>query len=102
GRQVPRDGCAAVYQHDYERCFGPRRESDQWLHFFSMASSAVNRSAWKVLPFREDLRYSEDEEWSFRIKNGGWSILYAEDSVVIHSHNYTLAQARKRTFGEGL
>src|SRR6267142_1460689 len=27
GRQVPRPGCRAVYAHDYERCFGPERES---------------------------------------------------------------------------
>jgi rhamnosyltransferase len=66
-----------------------------------MVSSAVNRAAWKEHPFREDLRYSEDEEWSFRIKNAGWEIRYAADSVVMHSHNYTLEQVRKRYFGEG-
>jgi len=100
-RQVPRPDCEAVYAHDYERCFGSNRESARWPHFFSMVSSAVNREAWSAQCFREDLRYSEDEEWSFRIKNGGWQIRYAEKSAVMHSHNYTLAQARKRNYGEG-
>jgi rhamnosyltransferase len=27
GRQIPRPVCRAVYAHDYERCFGPHRES---------------------------------------------------------------------------
>src|SRR5262249_42434253 len=30
GRQVPRPDCQAVYAHDYERCFGPARESARW------------------------------------------------------------------------
>src|SRR6185295_3466743 len=38
GRQVPRPDCQAVFAHDYERCFGPHRESANWYHFFSMAS----------------------------------------------------------------
>ncbi len=101
GRQIPRPDCRAVYAHDYERCFGPNRESVRWPHFFSMVSSAVRRAAWVEQPFREDLRYSEDEEWSFRIRNSGWEVRYAADSVVMHSHNYTLAQVRKRNYGEG-
>ena len=101
GGQIPRSDCEAVYAHDYERCFGPERESARWPHFFSMVSSAVNRKAWLEQPFREDMRYSEDEEWSFRIRRHGWVIRYVPGSVVMHSHNYTLAQARKRHYGEG-
>jgi glycosyltransferase involved in cell wall biosynthesis len=101
GRQIPRPGCLAVYAHDYERCFGPERESQHWPHFFSMVSSAVSRAAWLEQPFREDLQYSEDEEWSRRLKQNGWTVAYADESVVVHSHNYTLAEARKRTYGDG-
>ncbi len=101
GRQIPRPGCHAVFANDYQRCFGEQRESRHWPHFFSMVSSAVHRTAWLEHPFREDLRYSEDEEWSFRIRNHGWLIAYAGDSVAMHSHNYTLAEVRKRNYGEG-
>jgi len=100
GRQVPRPDCHAVYAHDYERCFGPQRESKKWGHFFSMVSSAVSRAAWLEQPFREDLQYSEDEEWSRRLKKKGWDVVYVEDSVVMHSHNYTPSQAKRRCYGE--
>ncbi len=100
GRQVPRPDCQAVYAHDYDRCFGVPRESAHWEHFFSMASSAVRRRAWEEQPFREDLQYSEDDEWSRRLMRNGIEVVYAEKSVVTHSHNYTLPQAYKRSYGE--
>ena len=100
GRQMPRPGCQAVYAHDYERCFGEKRESGTWDHFFSMASSIVRRHVWVQEPFREDLQYSEDDEWSRRLINKGWSVHYAPQSAVLHSHNYTLHQAFRRAYGE--
>jgi rhamnosyltransferase len=100
GRQIPRPDCRAVYAHDYERCFGPTRESKQWNHFFSMANSVVRREAWEEHQFREDLQYSEDDEWSRRLITSGWKIAYAEDAIVVHSHNYTLREARRRSYGE--
>jgi len=100
GRQIPRPGCQAVYAHDYERCFGRERQAKKWDHFFSMASSAVSREAWEQNPFREDLHYSEDDEWSRRLIDKGFAIAYAEKSVAIHSHNYTLDQAFRRSYGE--
>lgn len=101
-RQVPRPDCQAVYAHDYERCFGPQRESVRWDHFFSMVSCVVNRAAWEAEPFREDLQYAEDDEWSRRLLVAGYAVGFAEQSRVIHSHNYTLAQARKRAYGDAL
>ena len=100
GRQMPRPDCQAVYAHDYDRCFGPNRESRNWDHFFSMASSVVRRRAWEQEPFREDLQYSEDDEWSRRLISKGWGVLYVADSAVLHSHNYTLRQAFRRAYGE--
>ena len=100
GRQVPRPDCQAVYAHDYDRCFGEERESRRWDHFFSMANSAVRRAAWQEQPFREDLQYSEDDEWSRRLVRHGWEVVYAEEAVVMHSHNYTLPQAFRRAYGE--
>lgn len=100
GRQMPRPDCQAVYAHDYDRCFGENRESVKWDHFFSMANSAVNREAWLQQPFREDLQYSEDDEWSRRLVKNGWEIAYAERAAVLHSHNYSLPQAFRRCYGE--
>lgn len=99
-RQIPRPDCQAVYAHDYDRCFGPNRESIHWDHFFSMVSCAVYRPAWEEQPFREDLQYAEDDEWSRRLKAHGWGVGYALESVAIHSHNYTFKQAYKRSYGD--
>ena len=100
GRQVPREDCQAVYAHDYDRCFGFQRETADWDHFFSMANSIVRRDVWEQEPFREDLQYSEDDEWSRRLVEKGWGVVYAPESSVIHSHNYTLRQAFRRAYGE--
>ncbi len=99
-RQIPRPDCQAVFAHDYDRCFGPARESVNWGHFFSMVSSIVYRPAWELIPFRDDLTYAEDDEWSRRLVAAGWSAPYAEKSVAIHSHNYTAKQSYKRCYGD--
>ena len=101
-RQIPRADCRAVFAHDHERCFGPDRESVHWDHFFSMVSCIARKSLWEMNPFREDLQYAEDDEWTRRLKKAGYEIVLAEKSIVIHSHNYTPAQAYKRAKGDAL
>jgi glycosyltransferase involved in cell wall biosynthesis len=101
GRQIPRPDCQAVYASDYDRCFGPERESDKWDHFFSMANSGIRKDIWEKRKFSETLRYSEDDEYTRWCRDRGYKIVYCPESVVMHSHNYTPAQAYKRSFGEG-
>jgi rhamnosyltransferase len=101
GRQIARPDCQAVYAHDYERCFGPERESIYWDHFFSMASSGIRKDVWAKRGFNERMQYSEDDEYTRWCRAQGYQITYVPDSVVMHSHNYTPAQAYKRSFGEG-
>ena len=99
-RQLPRSDCYAIFAHDYDRCFGPERESVNWGHFFSMVSSLVYRPAWETIPFRDDLTYAEDDEWSRRLVAAGWAVPYAEESRAIHSHNYTARQSYRRCYGD--
>lgn len=99
-RQIPRPDCQAVFAHDYDRCFGPERESVNWDHFFSMVSCVTHRSVLDKVPIREDLQYAEDDEWTRRLITNGYHVLYAIDSVAMHSHNYTLKQSYKRSFGD--
>ena len=99
-RQIPRPDCQAVFAHDYDRCFGPNRESKNWDHFFSMVSSVTHRSILDQVPIREDLQYAEDDEWTRRLAASGFEILYALDSVAMHSHNYSVRQSYKRSFGD--
>jgi rhamnosyltransferase len=100
GRQIPRPDCQAVYACDYDRCFGPNRESVKWDHFFSMVSSGLRKDVWARRSFREDLQYAEDDEYTRWCKAQGYEVRYVADSIVMHSHNYTAAQAWKRSFGD--
>lgn len=101
GRQIPRPDCRAVFAHDYERCFGADRESAQWENFFSMVSSGLRKDIWAKRGFNERMQYSEDDEYTRWCRAQGYRINYIRDSVVMHSHNYTPAQAWTRSFGEG-
>ncbi|PYM16706.1 MAG: glycosyl transferase family 2 [Verrucomicrobia bacterium] len=101
GRQIPRPDCRAVFACDYERCFGPRRESARWGHFFSMVSSGLRKDIWAKRGFLEKMQYSEDDEYTRWCRAQGYRVAYVPDSVVMHSHNYTPAQAYRRSFGEG-
>jgi rhamnosyltransferase len=100
GRQIPRPDCQAVFEHDYQRCFGPRRESATWDHFFSMVSSGLRRDIWARRGFLETLQYSEDDDYSRWCRVQGYCVVYCPASVVVHSHNYSAEQAYRRSFGE--
>jgi rhamnosyltransferase len=91
-----------VFAHDYDRCFGPERESEKWDHFFSMVSCVAQKSVWAQHPLREDLQYAEDDEWTRRMKDAGYATVLVVESVVIHSHNYTPAQSYKRSKGDAI
>ncbi|MGK0187849.1 MAG: rhamnosyltransferase [Verrucomicrobiales bacterium] len=99
-RQVPRPDCEAVFACDYERCFGPARESAQWDHFFSMVSSGLRKDVWQQRGFREDLQYAEDDEYTRWCREQGYEVRYVPESVAMHSHNYTAQEARQRSFGD--
>jgi rhamnosyltransferase len=102
GRQIPRPDCKAAFAHDYERCFGfgAARESAKWDHFFSMVSSGLRRDVWALRGFRENMQYSEDDEYTRWCREQGYRVAYCPESIVMHSHNYSPRQAYKRSFGE--
>src|SRR5207247_1435466 len=43
----------------------------------------------------------EDDEYTRWCRAQGYRIVYVPESVVMHSHNYTPAQAYRRSLGEG-
>lgn len=101
GRQVPRLNCLPLFAKDTENTYGDGSLQKYWRHCFSMASSAISRSVWKSEKFNENIQYSEDIEWTWRARQRGYSIQYVPNSVVMHSHNYTLGQFYRRHYGEG-
>lgn len=101
GRQTARPDCRSLFVKDTERAFGDGRTSANWTHFFSMANSATRRDVLAAFPFSTDVQYSEDIEWSLRLKQGGLEVVYVADAAACHSHNYSLSQSWRRHFGEG-
>jgi rhamnosyltransferase len=102
GRQVARSGASRLTQLDHERAF-PRvgalalRRGEM----FSMAGSAIARRVWSILPFDEDLRYSEDIDWTQRARALGHRIAYVPGAELEHSHDYDLRASFRRRHGEG-
>ena len=102
GRQVARRDARSLFVKDTERAFGDGSISGRWVHFFSMANSAVRRDLALTMPFETRIQYSEDIEWSYRLRTAGYGIEYVADAVAAHSHNYTLSQSFRRHRGEGM
>ncbi len=101
GRQIPRPDCHPLYAKDTEDSYGDGSRQKYWRHCFSMASSAISRSVWQSLRFSEELQYSEDIDWTWKARQQGGVIRYVPESIVMHSHNYTLRQVYRRHLGEG-
>lgn len=101
GRQIPRRDCSPLLAKDTEDTYGDGSRQKYWRHCFSMASSAIRRSVWEKMRFNEQIQYSEDIDWTWRVRQQGYSIAYVPESIVYHSHNYTLRQFYRRHVGEG-
>ena len=99
--QAARSNAFPLVRKDYERAFGDGKISEQWEHFFSLASSAVLRDLLLEHPFREDLQYSEDVDWAWRMHQLGLETVYVPDAIVEHSHNYTRQEVKTRFYNEG-
>jgi rhamnosyltransferase len=66
--------------------------------FFSNVSAALRRDLLLKFPFDETLIMSEDQQVSRDLLNAGYRVVYQPQSVVIHSHNYSLSVIFKRYF----
>ena len=101
GRQLARPDADPAVRLEYARAFGDVAPRLRQGTFFSMAASALRRDAWARLRFDETLRYSEDVDFVRRAEAAGLGITYVPDARFEHSHDYSLAEHRKRRAGEG-
>ena len=108
-RQVPRTDARPMEVFFLESHFpdgGPverKKQGDQPLRFqvevfFSNVSAAIPRDILLAHPFDEELIMSEDQQFARDILKAGYSTVYQPDSVVIHSHRYSLTDVFKRYF----
>ena len=67
------------------------------LCVFDNVCSAVRRSVWQLIPFRQNA-FGEDVDWSKRTLEEGWKIVYEPMAKVIHSHDRPARYEYKRTY----
>jgi rhamnosyltransferase len=72
------------------------------LVFFSNVSSCIQKEIWKRIPFSENLILAEDQDWSKRALEAGYKIVYEPESMVYHSHSYSVKALFKRYFYGGI
>lgn len=72
--------------------------------FFSDASSAIKTETFKKLNGYDgkELPTNEDQYIAYKLIMNGYKIQYCADSVVYHSHKFTLKQLYKRYYDTGL
>lgn len=101
GRQIPQADSGLLQAKDTEDTFGDGGRQRYWKHCFSMASSIIRRSVWEEMPFREDIQYSEDIDWTWRARQKKYQIRYVARAVVAHSNHFDLLGVYRRQYGEG-
>jgi len=67
----------------------------QFLHFFSNNNSALRKKTWEKIPFPE-VDFGEDQTWAQSVLELGYSVAYANNSIVRHSHYYGLMETYSR------
>ena len=107
-RQVPRDDAGPIERFYLAYNFPPggpvrrERHGDGSLRlrdvFFSDVSAAYRRELLLRHPFDESLIMCEDQQASRDLIRAGYATVYRPDSVVVHSHTYSLAETFRRYF----
>jgi rhamnosyltransferase len=112
GRQLPRPDAdvfgRALRSFNYPAASYKRGFSDKSVYglktaFVSNSFAAYSRRALQEIGwFKERLILGEDTYAGARLLMAGYSIAYAADAVVTHSHNYTAWQELERYFDIGV
>ena len=100
-RQVARPDAHFVVAYDLDRAYSVKQMAKGRHTFFSAASCAFKRSVWEAEKFPEE-GWGEDFVWAVRCRKQDVRFDFAPDSVVEHSHNYTLKTLYKRERGHGI
>ena len=107
-RQIARDTAVPMekffYSHMYpedSRTITKRDNLSRHI-VFSNASSALRRSVALDHPFAEDILMSEDLAWALDVLSENYKIAYAAESMVTHSHDYSIKMIFKRYFDFGV
>lgn len=114
GRQVaypdakPMDEFFYSYFYPDEREVLTPRDAENERRFFldnvfvSDVSSAIDRSIWEQIPFRDSVAMSEDKDFALRVLQDGHRIVYEPAATVYHSHDYDILSQFRRRYKDGL
>lgn len=97
-RQLARPEAFFIVAYDYQRAYDPKKCS---LGFFSAVACAFKRELWSHHHFHNQ-GYAEDTIWATACTTFGAHVTMAEESVVEHSHNYSLTGLFYKKFRHGL
>ncbi|MCS7231647.1 MAG: glycosyltransferase [Elusimicrobiota bacterium] len=102
GKTLPWPDCNPFDRRGLLRRFNIEKQeiTEKTPFNFGNANSAIRKDIWEKLKFNESLTYAEDLEWSRKIINLGYKIIYEPEAVVYHSHNESLKQIQKRFYNE--
>ena len=75
-------------------------QHQQWMHYYSDNNSAMRRCVWEKIPYPE-IPWGEDQVWAWEIIKQGYQKAYANDAIVIHSHNLSESEQAKVSMIEG-
>jgi len=112
GRQLPREAAGPIEAHARHFSYPPTSRVRSWesrkTHgfksiFFSDAFGAYRRSALlSVGGFSPDVIFGEDTLVVARLHRAGWKTAYIADSMVRHSHAYSISEEFRRYFDIGV
>lgn len=101
-RQVARDDAHYIVKEDYKRAYNPSRFPGGVLDdFFSAVACAFKRELWEETKFYIG-GYAEDLAWCRECQAKGRRFVMVADSVVEHSHNYSLKGLYRKRWRQGV
>ena len=113
-RQIPHKDAQLLTQMRVNRYFTASRERRESKNFncddyaklsprhkhrfcnFDNVSSCIRKSVWKKTPFSKT-DFAEDLEWSKHVLEAGYKIVYEPESIVYHSHDFSILGLYKKT-----
>lgn len=97
-KQIARPDARFVVAYDYQRAYNPDKIEPG---FFSAVACAFKRGLWNGNTFRDE-GYAEDVAWARECIAAGARVQLIENSVVEHSHNYSLEALYKKRHRQAL
>lgn len=64
---------------------------------FSNSNSAISKEVWQEFKFDEEVSYAEDIVWQTEVMEAGFSVVYAPNAAVYHTHRVNLYMAWKNS-----